>query len=112
VSTLKGDIAEGRRVVEKYRHLPRLPFPNFIELCAQTGYEHLAIDRIRANHFFYNYRWVISSAHLAPLYDEPRFEELVGELYEKWELDLDTLGPTLPASPPELPTPEEVLAPG
>ena len=57
VATLKDDVAEGRRVVERYRRIPPLQFPNFIELCAQTGYPDLAIDRIRNNHNFYNYRW-------------------------------------------------------
>ena len=70
----------------------------------------MAIDRIRANNFFYNYRWVTSSDLLAPLYGEPRFEELLHELYEKWQHDLAVIGPTLPALPPELPPPDEVLS--
>lgn len=109
VATLKGDVEQGQRVVERYRHVPPLQFPHFIELCAQTGYPDLAIDRVRNSHRFYNYRWAIMSEFLTPLYGEPRFEELLHELYENWRHDLAELGPTLPALPPELPSPDDVL---
>jgi hypothetical protein len=57
-----------------------------------------------------NYRWMVSDPDIASLHNEPRFRELLYELYSKWQRDLDQLGPSLPARPPKLPTPEEYLS--
>jgi hypothetical protein len=44
------------------------------------------------------------------LRNEPRFRQLLYELYQKWQDDLTELGPSLPVLPPKLPTPEEYLS--
>ena len=68
-------------------------------------------SQIRNSSLHRNYRWLVSDPDIASLRNEPRFRELLVELYRKWQHDLATLGPSLPVPPPKLPTPEEFLSP-
>ena len=56
-----------------------------------------------------HYRWLVTEPDIVSLRTEPRFRELLVELYLKWQRDLSLLGPSLPIPPPKLPTPEEYL---
>ena len=81
-----------------------------IKLAALVGDKDLAIDLIRDSLINRNYRWLVSDPDIASLRNEPRFQELLYELYQKWQHDLAALGPSLPVRPPTLPTPEEYLS--
>jgi hypothetical protein len=79
-------------------------------VAALVGDNELAIDLIRNSPIHRNYRWLVSDPDIALLRNEPRFRELLVELYQKWQRDLDQLGSSLPIPPPKLPTPEEYLS--
>ena len=110
ISARRGQIAEARQVVNKFRTSQSFSWDYFIKLAALVGEKDLAIDLVRASQFSRNYRWVISDPDMASLRNEPRFRQLLGELHEQWQRDLATLGPSLPVFPPKLPTPEEYLS--
>ena len=81
-----------------------------IKLAALVGEKDLAIDLIRNSSINRNYRWLVSDPDIASLRNEPRFRELLYELYSKWQRDLTDLASSLPVLPPKLPTPEEYLS--
>jgi eukaryotic-like serine/threonine-protein kinase len=111
ISARKGQVEEARQVLNKFETSPSRATDYPIKLAALVGEKDLAIDLIRNSSLHRNYRWLVSDPDIASLRNEPRFRELLVELYRKWQHDLATLGPSLPVPPPKLPTPEEYLSP-
>jgi hypothetical protein len=80
------------------------------KLGALVAEKDLAIDVIRNSLLHRNYRWLVSDPDIASLGNEPRFRQLLIELHQKWQRDLEQLGPSLPVLPRKLPMPEEYLS--
>jgi tetratricopeptide (TPR) repeat protein len=110
ISARNGRIGEARQVLNKFDTTPSRANDYPIKLAALAGEKDLAIDLIRDNQLHRNYRWLVTDPDIALLRDEPRFRELLAELYQKWQRDVATLSPSLPVPPPRLPTPEEYLS--
>jgi serine/threonine-protein kinase len=110
ISARRGQIEDARRVLNKFDSAPSRATDYPIKLAALVGEKDLAIDLIRSSLLHRNYRWLVSDPDIASLRNEPRFRELLTELYQKWQHDLADLGPSLPVRPPKLPTPEEYLS--
>jgi hypothetical protein len=109
ISARRGRIEEARQVLEKFDSRPSRASDYPIKLAALVGEKDLAIDVIRDSQLYRNYRWLVTEPDIASLRTEPRFRELLFELYRKWQHDLSILGSSLPIPPPKLPTPEEYL---
>jgi serine/threonine-protein kinase len=109
MSARKGRIDEARQILESFETRPSRANDYPIRLAAMVGKKELALDLIRENQLFRNYRWLVSEPDIAPLHTEPRYRALLVDLYQKWQRDLSTLGPSLPVLPPDLPTPEDFL---
>jgi Tfp pilus assembly protein PilF len=109
-AALTGNINEAKKLFEKYPDHPPRFFDHYILLAAQIGDVRRAVDYIRKNPLYYNYRYLVTESRLAPLRAEPGFQALLRDAYSKWQADLVTFGPSLPASPPLLPNPQEFLA--
>ena len=110
ISARKGQIEEARRVLKRFDIAPSRATDYPIKLAALVGERDLAIDSIRNSSIHRNYRWLVNDPDIASLRNEPRFRQLLYELYQKWQDDLTELGPSLPVLPPKLPTPEEYLS--
>jgi adenylate cyclase len=110
ISARNGQIEEARQVLKRFDTTQSRATDYTIKLAALVGEKDLAIRLIRDNVLHRNYRWLVSDPDIASLRNEPRFQELVYELYQKWQSDLTMLGPSLPLPPPKLPTPEEYLS--
>lgn len=108
VATEKGDLTEGRRVLEEYRGSPYREQTHLTEIAALLHETDYAVERI-AGHPQRNYRWLVSAPALTKIAGEPAFVELTRSLYAHWLSDLEALGRTLPERPPALPNPEEFL---
>jgi len=110
ISARKGQIEQARQVLHNFDTTRSRITDYPIKLAALVGEKDLAIDLIRNSSINRNYRWLVSDPDIASLRNEPRFRELLSELYQKWQRDLDQLGSSLPIPPPKLPTPEEYLS--
>ncbi|HET6962991.1 MAG TPA: protein kinase, partial [Terriglobia bacterium] len=110
ISARKGEIEQARQVLHNFDTTRSRLTDYPIKLAALVGEKDLAIDLIRNSSINRNYRWLVSDPDIASLHNEPRFQELLAELYLKWQRDLDRLGQSLPVRPPKLPTPEEYLS--
>ena len=110
ISARKGQIEEARQVLKKFDSAPSRATDYPIKLAALVGEKDLAINLIRNSALHRNYRWLVGDPDIASLRNEPRFRELLVELYQKWQRDLAALGPSLPVRPPKLPTPEAYLS--
>jgi eukaryotic-like serine/threonine-protein kinase len=110
ISARRGQIEEARQVLNNFDSSPSRLTDYVIKLAALVGDKDLAINLVRNNTMHRNYRWLISDPDIASLRNEPRFRELLYELYPKWQHDLAELGSSLPVLPPKLPTPEEFLS--
>jgi serine/threonine protein kinase/TolB-like protein/CheY-like chemotaxis protein/cytochrome c-type biogenesis protein CcmH/NrfG len=110
ISARQGQLEEAHQVLRKLDMTLRRVIDYPIKLAALVGEGDLAIDLIRNSPLHRNYRWLVSDSDIASLSSEPCFQELLYELYPKWQRDLAELGPSLPVRPPKLPTPEEYLS--
>lgn len=110
VATRKGQLEEGRRVLDTFRDRPGFGSNHLIRLAAAVGDKDLAIRLVRSNQYYNHYRWLITDPDMATLRNDPAFRELLNELYAKWQRDLTALAPSLPAPPPKLPTPQAYLS--
>ena len=110
IAARRGQIEEARQVLNKFDTTPSRATDYPIKLAALVGEKDLAIDLIRNSSLHKNYRWLVSDPDVASLRNEPRFRELLHELYQKWQNDLAQLSPSLPVLPPKLATPEEYLS--
>jgi tetratricopeptide (TPR) repeat protein len=108
----KGEIEEGKRVLEKFRDRPGFGNNHLIRLAAAVGEDDLAIRFVRSSQFYRHYRWIIADPDMAALRNNPSFRELLNDLYARWQRDVAAVGPTLSATPPKLPTPQAYLARG
>jgi tetratricopeptide (TPR) repeat protein len=109
IAARRGQIEEARQVLNKFDTTSSRATDYPIKLASLVGENNLAIDLIRNSSLHKNYRWLVSDPGVASLRNEPRFRQLLYELYQKWHDDLAQLGPSLPVLPPKLPTPEEYL---
>jgi tetratricopeptide (TPR) repeat protein len=105
----RGDVEEGRRVLNKFRDRSSFGSNHLIRLAASVDEEDFAIRLVRASQYHRNYRWLISDPDMATLRDNPAFRHLLDELYERWQRDEASLGSSFPALPPKLPTPRAYL---
>jgi serine/threonine-protein kinase len=109
IAVRKDQFEEGRRVVNELRDRSGFGNNHLIRLAAAVGEDELAIRLVRTNQFYRNYRWVIADPDMARLRNNPAFRELLTELYARWQRDVAEVGPSLPARPPKLPTPQTYL---
>jgi len=110
VAVRKGQVDEGRRVMNKFRDRSGFGQNHLIRLAAAVGDVDLAIRLVRASQYYRNYRWLVADPDMAALRNNPAFRELLNELYARWQRDVAEVGPSLPARPPKLPTPQTYLA--
>jgi eukaryotic-like serine/threonine-protein kinase len=109
LATRSGQLEEGKRVIDKFRDHPGFGSNHLIRLAAAVGDIDFAIRLVRTNQYYGNYRWLVSDPDMATLRDHAAFRELLNELYTKWQRGIAELGPSLPALPPKLPTPQAYL---
>lgn len=109
VAVRKGQYEEGRQVVNKFRERSGFGSNHLIKLAAAVGEEDFAIRLVRTNQYYRNYRWLVTDPDMATLRNSPAFRELLNELYARWQRDVAELGPSFPAPPPKLPTPQAYL---
>jgi tetratricopeptide (TPR) repeat protein len=105
----KGQVEEGKRVVEKFRDRPGFGNNHLIRLAAAVREDDLAIRLVRTSQFYRNYRWILSDPDMAALRNNPAYRDLLNELYAKWQRDVAEVGPSLSAAPPKLPDPQAYL---
>jgi eukaryotic-like serine/threonine-protein kinase len=105
----RGQVEEGKRVLEKFRDRPGFGNNHLIRLAAAVREDDLAIRFVRTSQFYRNYRWIIADPDMAALRNNPAYRDLLNELYTRWQRDLAQLGSSLPATPPKLPTPQAYL---
>ena len=110
VATRKGQVEEGRRVMNKFRDRSGFGQNHLIRLAAAVGEGDFAIRLVRASQYYRNYRWLVADPDMATLRSNSAFRELLNELYARWQRDVAEVGPSLPAHPPKLPTPQTYLA--
>ena len=110
LATRRGQLEEGRRIVEKFRDNPGFGHNHLIRLAAAIGDKDLAIRLVRTSQHYNNYRWLLTDPDMATLRNYAPFQQLLKELYAKWQHDVAELGPSLPARPPKLPTPQAYFA--
>jgi len=110
LATRRGQSEEGKRVLDKFRDRPSFGSNHLIKLAAAVGDADFAIQLVRNSQYYRNYRWLISDPDMATLRDNLAFRHLLDELYERWQSDVAELGPSLPARPPKLPTPQSYLS--
>jgi TolB-like protein/Tfp pilus assembly protein PilF len=109
VAVRKGQYDEGRQVLNKFRDRSGFGNNHLIRLAAAVGEADLAIRLVRSSQYYRNYRWLVTDPDMATLRKNPAFRELLLELYARWQRDLAGAGPSLPAPPPKLPTPQAYL---
>ena len=109
VAVRKGQVEEGKRVLEKFRDRPGFGNNHLIRLAAAVGEDDLAIRLVRTSQYYRNYRWLVTDPDMANLRNNPAFRELLNELYARWKHDVAEFGTSLPARPPKLPTPQAYL---
>ena len=100
----RGDVEEGKRVLNKFRDRSSFGSNHLIRLAASVGEGDFAIRLVRASQYHRNYRWLISDPDMATLRNNPAFRDLLNELYAKWQRDVAELGASFPAPPAKLPT--------
>ena len=110
LATRRGQSEEGKRVLDKFRDRSSFGSNHLIKLAAAVGDADFAIHLVRTSQYYRNYRWLITDPDMATLRSHGAFRELLNELYAKWQRDIAELGPSLPARPPRLPTPQAYLA--
>ena len=108
-AALTGNRNQARRIFEKYPDQPPRFFDHYILLAAQVGDAQRAVDYIRRNPLYFNYRYVVTEPRLAPVRGAPAFQALLNETHGRWRADLAKYGPSLPTAPALLPTPRELL---
>jgi tetratricopeptide (TPR) repeat protein len=106
----RGQVEEGKRVLEEFRDRPGFGNSHFIKLAAAVGEDDLAIHLVQTSQYYRNYRWIIRDPDMATLRSNPAFRDLLNELYARWQRDVAQLGSSLPDTPPKLPTPQAYLA--
>jgi Tfp pilus assembly protein PilF/TolB-like protein len=104
-SLLMGEPREAKGTFQK-KQPPRL-FDHYILLAAQLGDVSHAVDYIRHNPLYFNYRYLVSEPLLAPARRHPVFQALLKQTYIRWQTDLARYGSSLPAPPVALPPPTE-----
>ncbi len=109
LATRRGQLDEGKRVLEKFRDRPGFGGNHLMRLAAAVGDVDFAIRSVRTSQYYGNYRWLVADPDMATLRNHAAFRELVNELYTKWQRDVAEVGPSLPARPPKLPTPQTYL---
>ncbi len=108
VAALQGDVAEGQRVLDKYRGTH--PFwDDLANLALVLGETEAALSQIENAPMASNYRWLATNPYAKPYLRQPAFVTLLDRLYADWQSSLEFAGGRLPASPPSLPSPQDLL---
>jgi serine/threonine-protein kinase len=109
VAALRGDAATARSAFEAQHGSPPRILDHLIRLAFALGEHESALRQIEASPYHRNYRWLASEPLARPFLREPGYRTLLAALHEEWRRNLEELGPRLPAAPPALPSPAEIL---
>jgi hypothetical protein len=94
---------------KQYKNSPPSFWDHIILLAAQIGEAGSAVQLIRQNPLYFNYRYLMAERRLAPLRGDSRFQALLFGSYATSQRELSRYGASMPVSPPPLPSPEEFL---
>jgi hypothetical protein len=109
VTALDGDAAEGRPILEKHRNGLYI-WDDLPNLALVVGEPDVALQQIEKTPLARNYRWLATNPNARRYLGRPDFRALLARFHAEWESALDLVGDKLPAAPPPLPTPEELLS--
>jgi tetratricopeptide (TPR) repeat protein len=110
VAALRGDEAQGRRVLETYRDSPPRWSDHLFRLCLALREWETARKRLDKSPYLRHYRWLVLEPALDPLRSEPAWRALHEELWAAWQRHLAETAGRLPVPPPELPAPDALEA--
>ncbi len=109
VQTQQGRFDMARQVLTKIGK-PRARMSDFVILLAAASNEHrMAIENLRLNPYFRNYRYLVTEEGLRPLYGDAGFQQLLSETYTEWVKMLSEQSEILAVPPPVLPAPGHFL---
>jgi serine/threonine-protein kinase len=112
LAALSGDPTTARGIFEVHRNSPPRILDHLIRLGLALGESESILGRLETSPYHRNYRWLASDPLARPFLGEPGFRGLLERLHGEWVRNLHALGARLPAAPPALPTPAELLARG
>lgn len=108
---LAGDRKEPDRILEALRDLPPFFRDLRIRLALALGEDELALRYLTASPFHRHYRWLATEPLARPVLGRAPWRALLEELHGEWRRDLEEIGPRLAVAPPDLPSPQDLLAP-
>ena len=106
---LEGRHRDARRKLEIRRNDGPRFWDHAIRLALVLGEAELALELLEQNPINRSYRWLASEPLAHPHLPLPRWRTLARDLHESWLQDLEEVGPRLPAPPPVLPEPADLL---
>jgi serine/threonine-protein kinase len=110
VAALRGDVAQARRLSEKHQSSPPRILDHLIRLALALRSSDVALRQIAESPYHRNYRWLVQEPFARPFLREPGFAQLLEELHGEWLRNAEELAARLPAAPPALPSPAEILS--
>jgi tetratricopeptide (TPR) repeat protein len=107
---LQGDCRSARLKLDAHRDdAPRF-WDHTIRLALALGDAALARQLFCANAINGTYRWLANEPLVRPHLHRPAWRALAEERHARWLQDLEEVGPRLPAAPPALPEPDDLVA--
>lgn len=106
---LEGNHPDARRTLEAHCNDGFRFWDHAIRLALVLGEGELARELFLSNPINRSYRWLATEELARPHLPHPGWQAVVQELHERWQRDLATVGPRLPAAPPSLPKPSDLL---
>ena len=89
---------------------PRVRMSDFVILLAAASNEPaMAIENLRLNPYYRNYRYLVTEQGLRPLYGDAGFQQLLSDTYPEWVKMLAEQSEILTVPPPVLPAPAGFL---
>jgi adenylate cyclase len=109
VQAQQGRFDNARRVLHKIGK-PRARMSDFVILLAAASNEPaMAIENLRLNPYYRNYRYLVTEQGLKPLYRDAAFQQLLSDTYPEWVKMLAEQSEVLAVPPPVLPAPAGFL---
>ncbi|MEZ4331690.1 MAG: hypothetical protein R3F35_08040 [Myxococcota bacterium] len=109
VDALSGRHADARRILQDHlRDGPRF-WDHLIRLALALGEGEHALELLRTNPINGNYRWLATEPLVRAHLRHPEWRTLADALHDDWRRDRTEFGPRLPAPPPILRSPEDLL---
>ncbi len=109
---LEGSHRDARRTLESHRSDGFRFWDHTIRLALVLGEGDLARELFLGNPINGSYRWLATEELARSHLRCPGWQAVVEERHERWQRDLATVGPRLPAAPPSLPKPADLLQAG